>query len=123
MRNISDTTATWFVLLGLLGALALSSFLPSHGEARREFQEPSVQRLSLGSSELADAAANARVPSGQHVPADELWWAPAEQWESVAPAAGPGDLLVEADMPTKRVAAEPHRTWFCSLFRSRAPAT
>lgn len=123
MRNISDTTATWFVVLGLLGVLALTSFLPSHSEARREFQEPSVQRLSLNSSELADAAANAGVPAGHNEPADELWWAPAEQGNSIAPGAGPGDLLVQVDMPTKRVATEPHRTWFCGLFRSRTPST
>jgi hypothetical protein len=123
MRNISDTTATWFVVLGLLAALALTSFLPSHSEARREFQEPSVQRLSLTSNELAEAAANARVPAGHNVPADELWWAPSEQWNAIAPSAGPDDLLAQADMPTKRVVAEPHRTWFCNLFRFRTPST
>jgi hypothetical protein len=126
MRNISDTTATWFVVLGILGILALTSLLPTHSEARREFQEPSVQRLSLNSSELADAAANARVPAGHSDPVDELWWAPSEQSPStIAPGAGhgQGDLLVQADMPTKRVAAEPHRTWFCSLFRFRTPST
>ena len=121
MRNISDTTATWFVVLGLLAALALTSFLPAQGEARRDVQEPSVQRLSRTSSELSDAAANARVPSSRHVPADELWWTPSEQWNFVAPSSGPDDVLAQADAPVKRVAGEPHRTWFCSLFRLRTP--
>jgi hypothetical protein len=123
MRNISDTTATWFVVLGLLAALALTSFLPAQGEARRDAQEPAVQRLSRTSSELSDAAANARVPSSRHVPADELWWTPSEQWNFVAPSAGPDDVLAQAEAPLKRVAGEPHRTWFCSLFRLRSPAT
>ena len=121
MRNISDTTATWFVVLGLLAALALTSFLPAQSEARRDVQEPAVQRLSRTSSELSDAAANARVPSSRHVPADELWWTPSEQWNFVAPSSGPDDVLAQADAPVKRVAGEPHRTWFCSLFRLRTP--
>ncbi len=123
MRNISDTTATWFVVLGLLAALGLTSFLPAQGEARRDVQEPSVQRLSLTSSELSDAAANARVPAGRHVPADELWWSPSEQWNTIAPSSGSDDALAQAEAPLKRVVGEPHRTWFCSLFRLRTPAT
>ena len=103
MRNISDTTATWFVVLGLLAALALTSFLPAQGEARSDVQEPSVQRLSLTSS--------------------ELWWTPSEQWNTIAPSSGPDEALAQADAPLKRVAGEPHRTWFCSLFRLRTPAT
>lgn len=123
MRNISDTTATWFVVLGLLVAVALTSFLPAHSEARRDVQEPAVQRLSLTSSELAEAAANARVPAGRHVPAEDLWWVPGEQWNSIDPAAAPDEILAQAEAPMKRVAAEPHRTWFCSLFRARMPTT
>lgn len=123
MRNISDTTATWFVVLGLLAALAMTSFLPAQGEARRDVQEPSVQRLSRTSSELSDAAANARVPAGRNVPADELWWAPSEQWNSIAPSSGPDDVLAQADAPVKHVAGEPYRTWFCNLFRLRTSTT
>lgn len=123
MRNISDTTATWFVVLGLLAALALTSFLPAQSEVRSDVQEPAVQRLSHTSSELSDAAANARVPAGRYVPADELWWTPSEQWNSIAPSSGPDDVLAQADAPVKRVVDDPHRTWFCNLFRLRTPTT
>src|SRR5262249_2045293 len=121
MRNISDTTATWLVGLGLLLGLSLTAFLPTQEDLRRDVQEPAVQRLTHSSSELADAAAHARTPSQGNVPAEEFWWTPSEQWNGIEPGAGAHDALVQAETPLKRVVAEPHRTWFCNLFRFRAP--
>lgn len=124
MRNISDTTATWLVVLGLLLGLGLTSFLPTQEDLRRDVQEPSVQRLTHVTSELADAAAHARTPSSATVPAEEFWWTPpSEQWNATEPGAGTSDILVQAEAPLKRVVAEPHRTWFCNLFRFRSPTT
>jgi hypothetical protein len=124
MRNISDTTASWLVVLGLLGGLAVSAFIPTHGDAARDVQEPAVQRLGHSSSELADAAANARVPNTNAVPPEELWWAPSEDWNFAPPQAEAGDALASAEhVAMKKVAGEPPRTWFCNFFRLRGPTT
>jgi hypothetical protein len=122
MRNISDTTASWLVVLGLLGALALTAFIPTHSNAARDVQEPGVQRLGH-TGELADAAATARAPTIS-VPAEDLWWTPSEDWNFTPPEGPAHDSLASAEpVAMKRVAGEAPRAWFCNFFRLRGPTT
>jgi hypothetical protein len=124
MRNISDTTATWMVVLVLLGGLALSAFIPTRGNGARDVMEPSVQRLGHISSELADAAANARVPKTNAVPPEELWWTPSEDWNFMPPEKTSGESIASAEpVAIKKVVGEAPRAWFCNFFRLRGPTT
>lgn len=126
MRNISDTTASWLVVLGLVTALGLTSFWPMPG-ARSDVQEPAVQRLSRAASETAAAAANARVPRTNVIPTEELWWTPSEEWNFLDPLAASSATLAQAEPLIRKVAepvaSTPKTTWFCNLFRTRSPAT
>jgi hypothetical protein len=124
MRNISDTTASWLVVLGLLAGLAVSAFIPTRDDGARDVLEPAVQRLGHSASELADAAANARVPKNNAVPPEELWWAPSEEWNLKQPEIAAGDSMASAEpVAVKKVVGEAPRTWFCNFFRLRSPTT
>ena len=124
MRNISDTTASWLVVVGLIAALGLSSFWPMTS-MHSGVIEPAVQRLSRTASETAAAAANARVPRTNAIPTEELWWTPSEEWNYLDPANAPRDVLVQADQHIRKVAepADSRFAWFCNLFRARPPTT